>query len=43
MALQGSLLGSGPEIEGLLFRENFITPDEELDLWTASGPSTFTR
>jgi len=32
MALQGSLLGSGPEIEGLLFRENFITPDEELDL-----------
>ena len=32
MALQGSLLGSGPEIEGLLFRENFITPDKELDL-----------
>ena len=32
MALQGSLLGSGPEIEGLLFRESFITLDEELDL-----------
>ena len=32
MALQGSLLGSGPKIEGLLFRENFITPEEELDL-----------
>ena len=32
MALQPKLPGSGPEIEGLRFRDNFITPDEELDL-----------
>ena len=32
MALQGSLLGSGPELEGFLYRESFITPDEELGL-----------
>ena len=29
MALQGSLLGSGPKIEGFLYREHFITPEEE--------------
>jgi alkylated DNA repair dioxygenase AlkB len=32
MALQESLLGSGPQIEGFLYREDFITAGEELDL-----------
>ena len=32
MARQGSLLDSGLQIEGLLYREDFVTPDEELDL-----------
>lgn len=32
MARQGSLIDPQPEIEGLLFREEFITPEEESDL-----------
>ena len=32
MARQGSLLASGPEIEGFLYREEFVTPEEELAL-----------
>jgi len=32
MALQQSLPGSGPVIEGFLYHDEFIMPDEELDL-----------
>lgn len=35
MALQGWLPGSSPEIEGFLYRGDFITPGEELDLLDA--------
>ena len=32
MPRQGSLLGAAPVIEGLVFRDDFITPEEEFDL-----------
>ena len=32
MPQQGSLLSSDPEIEGFIFRTEFVTPQEELDL-----------
>ena len=32
MPRQGSLIDTDPKVEGLVFREDFITPQEELDL-----------
>jgi alkylated DNA repair dioxygenase AlkB len=32
MPRQGSLVESGSQVEGFLYQEDFITPDEELDL-----------
>ncbi len=43
MARQGSLLGSGPEIEGFLYRVDFVTGRRNWTSWSAFGPWTFTR